>query len=1582
MSSADKFNYDIAVIGMAGRFPGARNLDEFWQNLLRGVESVTFFSDEELLRAGVEPALLDEADYVKAGAVIEDAELFDASFFNLTPREAEMMDPQHRLFLEHAWQALEVAGYESEKYAGRIGVFAGESVNTYLLSNLLPRRELIESVGVFQTLIGNDRDHLTTQTAYKLNLKGPCVNVQTACSTSLVAVHLACQSLLNRECEVALAGGVSVGVPQAQGSVYQEGGIVSPDGHCRAFDARAGGTVKGSGVGVVVLKRLADALADGDCIEALIKGSAINNDGSLKVGYTAPSVEGQAGVIEEALAVAMVEPLTISYVETHGTGTALGDPIEIAALAQAFGTAATSDDGDETGNFCAIGSLKTNIGHLDAAAGVASLIKTVLALKHGQIPQSLHFEQPNPNIDFARTPFYVNTRLSAWEPAAGAPRRAGVSSFGIGGTNAHIILEEAPALEASGVSRTQQLLTLSAKTATALDSMTANLAAYLKERPAATLADVAYTLQLGRKDFKHRRTLVCADVGDALSALESMDPGRVYTNVQERESGAVVFMFPGQGSQFVNMARELYESERTFRLEVDRCAELLKEQQSPDLRSVLYAEADSIEESAGRLKQTFITQPALFVIEYALAKLWMEWGVRPRAMIGHSIGEYVAACLAGVFSLEDALSLVALRGKLVQSLPEGAMLGVRLAEDELRRMLCEKLSIAAINGPSLCTVSGPVEAIDELQGRLAESGADCQRLMTSHAFHSQMMAPIIAEFNEQVRRVKLNAPKIRYVSNVSGTWIKASEATDPAYWARHLRQTVRFADGARELLKDTNLILLEVGPGQSLSAMVRPLARETVESPVVINSLRHPHERVSDEELLMKSLGRLWLAGARIDWTGFYADETRRRMPLPTYPFERRRYWVGWQKPATGQAAPDDALSKRPDVADWFYLPFWKPSVPPFVPDANAAAAARSSLWLIFEDEGGFGAQVAEQLKERGGEVLTVTSGERFERLDNQGYTINIAQPEDYEALMLDLKSHGQTPVAAVHCLSIRAKGQDQPGTEDAERTLQAGFYSLVFLARSLGQNYLSEKITIAVLTDSMQRVTGEERIVPEKATILGPCKVIPKEYPNIACRSIDVSLAGMKSGEEARLLEQVVRELVSDAGDALVAYRANQRWVEAFEPVRLEATSGAQTRLRQEGVYLITGGLGGIGMEMAEHLAQTLRARLALIGRSEFPAKDEWLRWLDAHPNDDEVSVKIRRLREMENLGAEVLVISADVSDEVRMREALRLTRESFGQINGVIHAAGISPGGMIEGKTPLMMKSVLAPKVKGTRVLEALLKDEGLDFLALFSSLESILGTLGQVDYCAANAFLDAFAHYYMRENGVPTLAINWDAWRDVGMSAKARGHFRLNAAGGSSKADEGDEENSLSGEQGQGFLQTAISSQEGVDAFRRLLAHNVLPRALVSTKDLPSVIREAEAFTHAHILEEIEQFQRARATHPRPFMETAYVAPRNELEEHLAGAVQSVLGIERVGVHDNFFDLGGHSLLATQLASRLRELFQMEIALRIIFERPTAAGLAEYIEQTGKSAATRAVPTLEIVPVPRQARSVKRPRKTETN
>jgi acyl transferase domain-containing protein/thioesterase domain-containing protein len=929
---------DIAIIGLSCRAPGAATLDAFWHNIREGIESVSFFSHEQLRAAGIAPATLEHPDYVNAGAILSDVELFDASFFDFSPRQAQLTDPQHRLFLECAWESLENAGYALQNNQHIIGVYAGTSMSSYLINHLYPDKDSLTDA--YTILIGNDKDFLTTRVSYKLNLTGPSITVQTACSTSLVAIHLACQSLLNGECDMSLAGGVSIACPQTAGYLYQKGSIQSPDGHCRAFDAKAKGTVGGSGVGILVLKRLEQALADGDTIHGVIKGSAVNNDGFSKVGYTAPGVEGQAAVISEARAVADIDPETIGYIEAHGTGTPLGDPIEMAALTRAF-QGITPKKG-----FCAVGSLKTNIGHTDAAAGVLGVIKTILALEHGQLPPSLHFKHPNPQIDFTNSPFYVNTKLSEWK-TNDTPRRAGVSSFGIGGTNAHVILEQAPdptRYLSSKSPRPCQLLIISAKTPMALDKATENLADHFRENPCISLADTAYTLHCGRKEFKYRRMLVCRDLKETCRALGTLNPKQVFTDSLSVENRPLVFMFPGQGSQYVQMGRALYRTEPIFRNEVDTCSDYLLPILNLDLRDILYPDREQTAGEENRIDQTAITQTALFVTEYALAKLWMSHGVHPRAMVGHSIGEYVAACLARVFSLTDALSLVAARGQMMQSLPKGAMLAVLLPESKLCSLVPETLCLAAVNTPDTCVVSGPPLSMETFRNQLSGQEIKSRWLKTSHGFHSRMMDPILTDFTDRVRQVRLNPPQIAYISNVTGTWITAAQATDPEYWARHLRQTVRFSDGIQTIFDDSATLLLEMGPGRTLANFARAtLAKQHSDKQGdhrVLSCLGPPTDPQAEPAFLLNTLGRIWLAGGSVDWEQFYAAESRHRLPLPTYPFERQRYWI--DPPDSLPRADAPAAPSQPKEPGPCQRPAWKK---PFVAPRNNLEQTIADIW-------------------------------------------------------------------------------------------------------------------------------------------------------------------------------------------------------------------------------------------------------------------------------------------------------------------------------------------------------------------------------------------------------------------------------------------------------------------------------------------------------------------------------------------------------------------------------------------------------------------------------------------------------------
>jgi len=1508
---------EVAVVGFAGRFPGARNADEFWQNLRDGVESISFFTPEELLASGVEPDQFRAPEYVSAKAILENVELFDAAFFDYSPREAEMLDPQHRIMLECAVEAFEHAGYDPERFKGRIGVYAGLSAGSYLDVNLSSHEELIERVGAYQVDIGNHGEFVPTTISFKLNLKGPSINIQTACSTSLVAVHVACQSLLNGECDMALAGGGSITFPHKEGYFYQEEGILSPDGHCRAFDAEARGTVGGEGAGVVVLKRMLDALADGDTIHAVIKGSAVNNDGSLKIGYTAPSVNGQAEVIADALAMAGVSAESINYIEAHGTGTALGDPVEVAALTQAFHI------DTQLKNFCALGSVKTNIGHLDAGAGIAGLIKTILALKHAQLPPNLHYERPNPKIDFPASPFFINDKLVEWKRGE-TPRRAGVSSFGIGGTNAHVVVEEAPPQESSTMAtRPLHLLLLSAKTGSALDAATANLAEFLKPNENVNLADVAYTLQVGRGSFGHRRVLLCKDRTDALRALEAQDASRVLTLFQEPRHRPVVFMFPGQGTQYVGMARDLYRSEPVFQEQLDLCAEKLSSRLNLDLREVLYPNEAGEAEADRLLEQTFITQPALFCIEYALAQLWMSWGVTPRAMIGHSIGEYVAACLANVFSLDDALALVAARGQLMQDLPSGAMLAVMLSETETRSLLRDGLALAAVNGAKNCVVSGATAAIQALHDDLQQQDVHSQILRTSHAFHSEMMEPILEAFTDRVGQAKLNAPTIPFLSNVTGAWITAAQATDPGYWSRHLRQTVRFGDALGDLLTDSERILLEVGPGQTLSGLVKQHTSQ-LGNQVVLSSLPRPRDGHTETENLLTSVGRFWLAGGAIDWPSFYAGEQRRRIPLPTYPFERQRFYLepGGPPSDTQNQRPRRSFGRKADIADWFYLPSWRQfDLPRLAKIENHHQDKR--LWLVFCDESGVGEALIERLLQRRQEVVIVRAGEHLRRTGELTYKIDPRRAEDYEALLKELVALKLNLATVIHLWSVTT-GAPSPGIESFERMQELGLYSVLFLTRALANQFLTNSLQLVVVTDSAYEVNGNESLRPELATVLGACKVIPQEYPEMTCRAIDIVVSHAPGNASRQLIEQLLAELTEKVSDRVVAFRGRHRWVQSFEAVRLEKGMGSQSRLSEGGVYLITGGLGGVGQALAQHLARRCKAKLALLGRTGLPLPEEWPRWLAEHDEDDDVSNKIRKIQELEAAGAEVLLLRADVANEAQMFEAVARIVERFGRIDGVIYgaAAGSSTDKDIRDTTPEDCVRQFQAKVHGVLVLEKVLQNRDYKFCLMLSSLTSVLGGMTYTAYTAANLFMDTFVRKHNQMHPEIWLSVNWDEWN-------IDGEVLLNARLRAFADDPG------------------IGAEDGGDAFERILSMGPVTQVLVSTLDLHARLERWVTFEDSPGIVAAKTVE-ASVLHPRPNLLEAYVAPSNELEQDLAETWQELLGIERVGINDNFFELGGHSLLATMVMSRLRKEFGVELPLRSFFETPTVSGLALIIAQ----------------------------------
>jgi acyl transferase domain-containing protein/aryl carrier-like protein len=1515
--------FEIAVIGMSGRFPQSDNIDKFWKNLKNGVETVAFLSEKELEEAGVKQVLLNNTNFIKVrGSVLEDKEFFDASFFNYTPSEAEVMDPQIRIFHECAWEALEDAAYDPYSCDGLVGLFAGAScgLNWHAFTIF---SENVKRIGELASMLLREKDFLSTRIAYKFNLKGPAVLVQSACSTSLVAIHMACRALLTGECHIALAGGVSISPLERNGYLYQEDLIASADGHCKAFDADAAGTIGGDGVGVVVLKRLKKAVADRDNIYAVILGSAVNNDGMRKVGYTAPSIDGQEWVIRAALQLTGVEPESISYIETHGTGTVLGDPIELKALKQAFNT--------KKQGYCKIGSLKTNIGHTGEAAGVAGFIKTVLCIKNRQIPPSLNFRKPNPKCGFEESPFEVNTELIDWENEK-YPLRAGVSSFGIGGTNAHVILEEAPEITADDTSTTSrefQLILLSAKTEAALNRITENLIEYLKKNKHVNLADVAYTLQVGRKHFMHRRNLVCSNNTELIDILDSLHPEsegkspfsrkvRSFSLTGERK--LVVFMFPGLGTQYVNMGLELYQKEVIFREEMERCFEIVDSLIEFSIKDIIFpGEGDS--RNTELINQVEISSLVVFIFEYALARLLIRWGIKPDAMIGYSFGEYVSACLSGVFTLNDALELIVFRGGLLKKIPAGAMLSVPLSLKELYPLVDDfnrnisnsnvdshkssDISIAIDNGPS-CVLGGPTVLIDEFEQHMKAKRYLCVRLKTSKAIHSRMMEPILKEFEGNVSQLTLNKPRIPYISNVTGHWITEKDATDPVYWSNHLKETVRFSDGVQELLQENNAVFVEVGPGLDLTVLLRRYI-ENKTGYQVVNLVRPQEKDISDVYYLLNKIARLWIFGINIDWSAFYYNKKRQRLSLPTYSFDRQYFWPDGGFLNAGKAVvPTQTISNLPgkhDVAEWFYVPSWQRQN---IMGHISGNRQSDQTWMIFSDSCGLGAGLIELLK--GERVITIKEGTGYANQNNFEYTINPGDYNDYEILFRDLISKGLFPHRIIHSWGVTNESAQKTDLHRVEKQQFFGFYSLLYLAKAISENSDSSgEIEINVITNNMQDVTGDELIQPGKAAVLGPCKVIPQEYPGIVCRSIDIPLTEVEAPAHREILSQLMKEFSIQPEEKVIAYRGNTRWVQIFNQVSL-SVDGSFSYLRDEGVYLIIGGLGGIGLILAEYLIKNYRAKVILTGRSKVPGAETWPQLLQDGDNESKEYRDIQNLHNLRNAGGDVIYFTADISDKKRMEEVIMQSEDYFGKIDGVIHSAGIISGRSfrsIDDLTPADCHRQFQAKVYGLLVLEELLQDRELDFCLMISSISSILGGLGFAVYSAVNNFMDAFFLKYKKSKREPWIVVNWDG-----------------------------------------------TSREDTEKAFHLIFSSGLSEQVIFSKGGNLEQRILRWVRLAGLHDENKTEDKGRVLlYSRPDLSNPYAAPRDEIEKKLTDMWQKFFGIEKVGIYDDFLELGGDSLKAIALISRIHKEFNVRIKVVQLVRSINISQLAELIKNESK-------------------------------
>jgi len=1537
---------EIAVIGMSGRFPGADNIDEFWENLKNGREGVTFFDENELKETGLDEKAINSNHSVNAYGILDKNLYFDAAFFGYTPSEAEVMDPQIRLLHECAYEALENAGYEPTTFLKPIGLFVGASAN-------LPWQSFLDYNNIsiwFATKQLTDKDFLATRIAYKLNLKGPAITIDTACSTSLTAIHLAVQSLISGDCDMSLAGGVTALKYTKFGYIYEEGMILSSDGHTRTFDVKSNGSNVGDGLGMVLLKRYSDALEDKDIIHAIIKGSAINNDGSRKAAYTAPSVEGQASVINIAHQMAEVEPESITYVEAHGTGTSLGDPVEIEALKAAFNTSKK--------HFCRIGSVKSNVGHLEMAAGVAGFIKTVLALEHKLIPPSLLYETPNPKIDFNDSPFIVNTQLTDWKRLnPHIPRRAGVSSFGIGGTNVHVVLEEVQT-EIIGkyrgnkdeqAEKSRQLILLSAKTNTALNKMSENLTNFLRKHPDINLADTAYTLQIGRQKFPFRRMVVSSNNPQELVELLSKNSAKVKTYESTEDFLPIIFMYPGLGSQYVNMGLDIYEQEPIFREEMDGCFKILDSLLNYNIKEILYPQniSSNINKSALSspqhsndtimdINQPEISQIVTFILEYALSKLLIQWGIKPSVMIGYSFGEYTAACISGIFSLENALKLILARGRLLQNTKQGAMLSVPLTEAEIEPFLFQNKDVSlAINNGTSCIVGGTPLAIDQFAQQMREKKLMCMRVSTERAIHSHLMESILEEFSQLFDSITFGNLQIPYISNITGDTQTDQEATNPRYWVRHLRETVQFTRGIKTLIKNPGAIFIEIGAGHDLSALVRRHLEDKGIDPQdrILNLVRTPQQQISDYYFLLNRIGRLWMYGQPIEWNAFWGKklEQRRRVSLPTYPFESQFYVSHQLLSRKNQQPPIGTV----DFSDWFYIPSWKRSP---INAQQLVDIPKGTYWLIFTNGTQLEERIIQQLTNAEYIILTVSKGETFQQKNSTQFTINHKKPVDYDLLFKELKSKDIVPALIIHFWGITGMDSNPdissreqftpPENQETLNALELGFYSIQYLVRAIGKLNIKKPMNLNIVTNQVQEVIGQDGIYPEMATVFGALRNIPSEYIFITCRSIDIP---QKNNPPDQLVEQLITELKSKPNDHTVAYRRNYRWVKYVEPMRFEKSKNNNPRLKSSGVYLITGGLGGIGLLIAQYIAKIGKpVTLILTGRSKFPHKSKWDYILKDPNHEENIKEKIKAIQELEKCGANVCVFSANIADKTRMMEAITEVEKNIGLINGIFHCAGLPDGEMIQRRDPSTSDSILEPKVTGTLVLYDLFKEHQLDFMVLCSSVVSILPQFGQVGYAAANYFLDAFAQWCtnvpsIKKNWGPTIAINWDRWQSIGTARIAEKKHK---------------------ERSGTDLTDGIPSDKGIEALRRIMSDS-LPQVIVSPKtEFDKEAKSDKIPPQTDFIKKLETSSIPKKFMKRPNLDNEYFPPQDETEQNLTNIWQNFFGIEPIGIEDDFFELGGDSLKGMGLMAKIHKKMQVEIPINDFFTHPTIKKLSIYI------------------------------------
>ncbi|WP_306352319.1 SDR family NAD(P)-dependent oxidoreductase [Flavobacterium sp. '19STA2R22 D10 B1'] len=1459
---------DIAIIGISCKYPKVSTPDEFWENLKNGNSFLDFYTDQELLDVGISKNILKIPNYVKLKSHIEGSDTFDYPFFGYTKPEANIMDPQIRALHELVWMALEDAGCNVATYKEKIGLFLAVSDNVKWIAHSLLKRN--EDVNPFFMSHIINKNYASTLISYNLNLRGPSYVVDSACSGSLTSVHLACRSLLLQECSIAMAGGLRYITDTNTAYFYEEGMISSKDGLCRAFDADSSGTISGQGGAIVVLKKLEEALKDNDPIYAVIKASATNNDGKRKVGYTAPSVKGQYECIKQTHRFANIPYDTISYIEAHGTATKLGDPIEIEALNKAFE--------NDASHSCAIGSVKTNIGHLDYASGISGLVKTALAINNKMIPASLHFNAPNPAIDFEKGPFYVNATLKSWESKNGIPLRAGVSSFGIGGTNAHVLMEEAPKIIRGSVSRPYQLLPFSAKTQTATQNYSNQLSEYIY-KSFTNLNDLAYTLKLGRQEFNYRNFLVYKNAVDHSSEGSNEN----YNKVTKASIKDVAFVFPGQGSQYFKMGKDLYAHEAVFKKIIDEGAEILFDKTGHDFLEILgYNLKNDTDESL--INETYYTQPALFLIEYALGMLLIEWGIEPKYMIGHSLGEYVAACIAEVFTFKDGLDLIIERASLMQKVEKGSMLSIGISNDEIKNILPNDLAIAAVNTADTCVVSGNSESIQYFSEILEAKEIPFSKLKTSHAFHSNMMDVILEDYAEVVNKIQLSHPKYPFISNLTGKEITKSQAISSEYWVKHLRETVRFNDGINELLNNTNFAFIEVGPGRSLSTIILQ-SKKYSNTHNSINLLRHPKEVYNDNYTLTNALGKIWANGISINWNAYYKDEIRYKVNAPTYNFDK--YALDFKIDPFQKIIESGILQTEIKPFDtWFYIPSWKKAVTL----NNTSTETLSKTYLLFSEDEKLTKAISDKLTAENNTIITVKKGAYFNQISNNRYELNPIEEEDFKNLFAALEK--EKTVLDHIIFNWNFNGDDQ-------KEIEKIFMTLLYLSQNIINHNSNERKKITIISDFNRTVFGNEKINLGYSTAQFIVDICAQENPIIFTSTIDIT--NENDITNTKLIDEICIDLEYNETERSIAYRNNVKWVEYYEEIELPTTPN-KTYLKPNKTYLVTGGLGKVGQVLTTHLGEEYNAKIILLGRSIIPSEAQWEEYLQQEDLDEKVVTSITKLQALKATNKNVFYYTADVSNYESLSEAIQKIETEHGIISGVVHAAGnvlshtFKP---VENVNASIVHQQFNPKINGTLNIYSIFKERPLDFVWITSSLASILGGLGYGPYAVANKFIDNFIRNKSEE------LKNW---------------FSVNL---------------------DGISENRINNEKLIQVFERSFYINELPQLVISARDPNTVLKKQ--FNKIQAIEE----EKAEPVSDRPTITMDFLEPKTSLEKEITELWQSFLGIKEIGIKDHFFELGGDSLKAMTLLKRLHKIYDIEISIEDFFKNPCVEAVAKEIE-----------------------------------